>query len=376
MSSSLLLRLPSAQSSAAAAESGDPAAAAWPSTPPSTPPSSSSLSSPPSAPPGVARESLTSFDDFLSGITAGSLSTLLLHPFDLIKTRMQMQHTRGPAAAVTPSVVAPLSLPSSLSTARALVLAEGWRALWKGLTPNLVGNTAAWGAYFFLYNHAKERLQQWRGRELRAGDFLACASVTGAAVQAVTNPLWVVKTRSFLDLAPHGAGGRRPSMAAALAALWREEGVRGLYRGFVPGLLGVSHGAVQFTTYDSVKRRWAAAKRRRSPPPPSTSSSSSHPPFTAWETVSMAVLSKTVASVSTYPYQVLRTHLQSRDVQPPYASTWDCARRLWAAGGLRAFYRGVVISTVKVIPNACAVFVIYERMQHWLHTLARASSKG
>ena len=317
--------------------------------------------------------SLTPIDHFISGISAGAGATLVLHPFDLIKTRMQMQVSSAADAAVpssaSASAVAAAPPSSSLSTARRVVRAEGWQSLWKGLSPNLVGSAAAWGSYFFLYEALKARLAEARDGALRPRDFLACACVTGAAVQALTNPIWVVKTRMFLDERPHGAQAARPSLLRALSALWREEGVRGLYRGFLPGLLGVSHGAVQFATYESVKQRLRQRKAARAastqPQPQSTP-----PPFSPSETVLMAVVAKTAASVSTYPVQVIRTHMQSRAVDPPYASTWDCVRRVWRAGGLRGFYRGVVVGTVKVIPNACAVFVIYERVAHGLRKMA------
>jgi len=42
-------------------------------------------------------------------------------------------------------------------------------------------------------------------------------------------------------------------MTDALKKVWKLEGVRGLYRGFVPGMFGVSHGAIQFMTYEEMK---------------------------------------------------------------------------------------------------------------------------
>jgi hypothetical protein len=42
-------------------------------------------------------------------------------------------------------------------------------------------------------------------------------------------------------------------MVDALVKVYKMEGIRGLYKGLVPGMLGVSHGAIQFMTYEEMK---------------------------------------------------------------------------------------------------------------------------
>ena len=295
--------------------------------------------------------SLTSFDHLISGLTAGSVSTLLLHPFDLIKTRLQASPLTSQHPHTKPH--------SSLSVLRAIVHDEGVGALWKGISPNFVGNTVAWGSYFFLYNTAKQRYQRLTERQqLSAVEYLMCAALSGSCVAALTNPVWVVKTRMFLDSRVMAQSEQR--LLPALLRLYREEGVRGLYRGFVPSVLGVSHGAVQFTTYEMAKQRLLEYKRRHS------STTAAITPFTPLDTVALAIVSKVTAAVTTYPYQVIRTQLQDKRVQPPLRGTWDAVQHVWAAGGLRGLYRGVVVGTLKVIPSACVVFVVYEETEKLL----------
>jgi solute carrier family 25 folate transporter 32 len=58
-----------------------------------------------------------------------------------------------------------------------------------------------------------------------------------------------------------------PHMALAdntdgLRTIYRAEGTRGLYKGSLLALVGVSNGSIQFATYEEIKRRRTDIKRK------------------------------------------------------------------------------------------------------------------
>lgn len=91
-----------------------------------------------------------------------------------------------------------------------------------------------------------------------------------------------------------------------LKRLYFEEGVRGLYRGMIPALFGVSHGAIQFMVYEEMKKKRNDLRHEEG----STSTSELNAKLNQSEYLVMAATSKVTASVITYPYQVLKSRLQ------------------------------------------------------------------
>ena len=53
----------------------------------------------------------------------------------------------------------------------------------------------------------------------------------GVMTLTITNPIWVAKTRMCLNYGTSTrGGGQYTTLAGTLSAIWRQEGVRGLYK--------------------------------------------------------------------------------------------------------------------------------------------------
>ena len=82
----------------------------------------------------------TELPHLIAGTFAGVCSTVLLHPLDLVKVRMQV-HEGIPAGVLT--------------STREILLREGFRGLYAGLVPAVLAASASWGGYFYFYEHIK-----------------------------------------------------------------------------------------------------------------------------------------------------------------------------------------------------------------------------
>ncbi|XP_057746932.1 folate transporter 1, chloroplastic isoform X3 [Arachis stenosperma] len=260
--------------------------------------------------------------------------------------------------------VAQLGLPLSLSCIPSMLSAlgsKGLRGLYAGFLPGVIGSTISWGLYFFFYDKAKQRYARNREDTLSPGLHLASAAEAGGLVCLCTNPVWLVKTRLQLQTPLHQT---RPyyGIFDAFRTIMREEGFRALYRGIVPGLfLQVSHGAVQFTAYEELRKVIVDIKHRGS-------KRHLQNPDDLLNSADYAVLgatSKIAAILLTYPFQVMRSRLQQRpsaDGVPRYVDSWHVVKETARYEGVRGFYRGITPSLLKNVPASSVTFIVYENV--------------
>lgn len=131
----------------------------------------------------------------VAGTSAGLISTVALHPIDVIKVRMQVYSGVGSIGAYS-------SIPQAL---KLIWRSEGWRALYQGLVPALLGSGASWGFYFYFYESAKKRATRKRelggeSKKLGPKEHLIAATESGIVTCFLTNPIWLIKTRMQLQI--------------------------------------------------------------------------------------------------------------------------------------------------------------------------------
>jgi solute carrier family 25 (mitochondrial folate transporter), member 32 len=156
-----------------------------------------------------------------------------------------------------------------------------------------------------------------------------------------------------------------------LTQISKTEGLPGLYRGLLPSLLLVSHGAIQFAVYEELKS--AAYHLRDFIRPLGASSVSEDRTLSSAEITACGALSKLAASIVTYPSQVVRSRLQqrmdSRALQ--YKGVVDVLRKTLTREGVGGLYKGLVPNVLRVMPQSALTFLVYETVMRHLQNMSK-----
>ncbi|KAL4400246.1 Pyrimidine nucleotide transporter, mitochondrial [Malassezia pachydermatis] len=345
---------------------------------------------------------------FAAGGAGGMCGAIITSPLDVVKTRLQSDLYRGRAtlAAERPGFMGVLvrAALQFVDTSRLLVdiaRREGTSALFKGLGPTLVGVIPARSINFYTYGNGKRIIaEHWHGGAESSMVHLSAAAIAGIITSTATNPIWVVKTRLQLESqlreaqnqaarqaavgqvrtssptqhATPSAAGRTPDVPQRCLStatlprarffqaqpppqhpstnalrmtldIFRNEGIRGFYKGLSASYLGVSESTIQWVLYERLKH-WQRRDEQ----------------LTWFQTVSSAGTAKMVATIITYPHEVIRTRLRQQPENGirKYTNLVQTFRLVLREEGAASFYGGLSAHLMRVIPNAVVTFSIYE----------------
>ncbi|XP_026190761.1 folate transporter 1, chloroplastic [Cyclospora cayetanensis] len=198
--------------------------------------------------------------------TAALLTCCALHPFDLVKTRMQV-------AAVTGGAIPRYS--STRSAITRIFKQEGLRGLWKGVGVTATASSTSWACFRYIFDNFSASFPKWRVAlfghshqstevaERTSVDDVASGLLAGIVVTGLTHPLWLAKARMEMQAKetevgrpviegvagwPRFRNGFRCILSAARG------GISECYRGIGPALALAPHAAIQIAAYERLKR--------------------------------------------------------------------------------------------------------------------------
>ena len=302
-------------------------------------------------------------------------SATLTSPLDVLKTRLQSdfyqaqilenRQARGVPSLKTLSIPrsAVLHFHETFQILFSVHKVEGWRALFKGLGPNLVGVVPARAINFYAYGNSKRIISEEFNNGQEASWVHLCAAViAGVMTGTATNPIWLVKTRLQLDKSraerTGGLANRQyQNSFDCIKQTLRGEGIRGLYRGLSASYLGVTESTLQWVLYEKMKAHLSQRKAR-------IVSSNRAPTY--WDQtvdwtgkVGAAGTAKFFAALVTYPHEVIRTRLRQAPQSNgsiKYHGIVHCFKTIVREEGVTALYGGLTPHMLRVVPSAAIMF--------------------
>ncbi|KAK9451822.1 mitochondrial carrier domain-containing protein [Limtongia smithiae] len=284
----------------------------------------------------------------IAGASAGFIAGLVVCPLDVVKTRLQAQG--GFSRYGIASEYYYNGLGGTIST---IWKTEGIKGFYRGVVPITLGYLPTWMVYFTVYERCKKEFANINAiRDSPFAQHMISALCAGCMSTTATNPIWVVKTRLMTQNAK--SSWQYKGTIDAFIKMYKTEGLISFYAGIVPALLGLTHVAVQFPLYEKFKTIFVP------PDGPNTSKYRK-----AGGIIFASSLSKMVASMITYPHEVIRTRMQIQRgfLHGPNVKLdgiINTAVTIFKKEGWRGFYSGLGTNLVRTVPASAVTLITYE----------------
>ncbi|KAF9935208.1 mitochondrial thiamine pyrophosphate transporter [Linnemannia zychae] len=372
----------------------------------------------------VGSPTLTKTETVFCGSTAGVVSRFVIAPLDVIKIRLQLQTQRkelpkvlrkGRVAGTRESLVevanaraSPPRYKGMFSGMATIAREEGIRGLWKGNMAAEYLYLTYGGIQFLAYQQTKLLLSKSAKFSSAQQTRFAQKYKNGIPlyIQVITTVTQSSSIQSFISGATAGImtttctypfdllrtrfAAQRDvkvytSVPQAFQHIFRQEGIKGFYRGMSAALIQViPYMGVMFGSYDTLKQLAAWLKERAASSHNSETSfgSSSDPPL-AKKTVGQIILgledmvcgglSGVISKTAVYPLDMVRKRLQiqgsdlqrsimrssSSSVSAVPTTVWGCMTQIVQQEGYLALYKGLLPGILKAAPASAVTFLVF-----------------
>jgi len=186
------------------------------------------------------------------GMAAGALTSLFLTPIELVKCKMQVPLETSSATTPRPGI---------LGIMASIYRHQGLLGYWHGQFGTFIRETGGGAAWFGGYEGMKLLFKKTSTSSITDDDLpvyqrMVSGSVAGMAYNFLFYPADTIKSRMQTEDVKRLTGGKS-TFSAVGKALWKEHGLKGMYRGCgITVGRSIPSSAFIFTVYEELKKRW------------------------------------------------------------------------------------------------------------------------
>ncbi|ORX62159.1 mitochondrial carrier [Hesseltinella vesiculosa] len=289
----------------------------------------------------ITKESLPPVGHAIAGSAGAMFALSLVYPLDIIKTRIQVQAKHDKLSDEEQE-----HYKSAWDGICQIVEKEGVAGLYAGLGSSLLGTASTNFTYFYCYSFIRERYNKYSNNTgtLSTGMELLLGAAAGALTTLITTPVSVVTTRQ--QTLPVN---ERQNVVETCKSIVDEEGIAGLWRGIRPSLVLCVNPAITYGSFEKIKEIVLSTFNLK---------------LTPGVAFFVGALSKTLATIITYPYIMAKVRLQwkpSKEIQgkvQAYKSAYDVLSRVLQQEGFFGWYKGMSTQITKAVLSQALLFMM------------------
>ncbi|KAJ2962440.1 hypothetical protein NQZ79_g2365 [Umbelopsis isabellina] len=306
-----------------------------------------------------ANEPLPPVGHAMAGSAGAMFALACVYPLDIIKTRIQVQAKHEGVKSTE------AQYDSALDGIKQILKAEGIAGLYAGLPSSLIGTASTNFAYFYAYSFLRtaynKRYNPQAGTLSTAMELLLGAAA-GALTTLVTTPVSVITTRQQTLPA-----NERQTVVETTRTILEEEGIAGLWKGVKPSLVLCVNPAITYASFEKLKEYTLKSMQIKA--------------LTPLLAFYVGALSKTLATVVTYPYIMAKVRLQWKAPKEmkgkiqAYTGSFDVLSRVLKTEGFFGWYKGMSTQISKAVLSQALLFMmkdIFTRYTIMVFALVRA----
>ncbi|KAH8091678.1 carnitine/acyl carnitine carrier [Cristinia sonorae] len=293
--------------------------------------------------------------DLFAGTVAGVSALTVGFPFDTVKVRFQDPSNVG-------------KYRSTFHALTSIIRTEGTRILFRGITSPLITTAPLNGLVFASYRFFMRAQLSHQNDNPSLMQITLAGAATGIVGSLISTPTELIKVRQQLstEMSPTS----KPLTAGEVAAgVFRQYGLRGLYRGITSTALRDSGYGAYFAAYEATLLYFKPSTSDLSPHDHTDLTSEADTSMTAypWSTLLLAGGFAGVAGwIVTFPFDVIKTRMQSTShtSENPYRNTLTTIINSYKREGFQVFFRGLMPTLIRAIPVNMVTFATFEAVVH------------
>ncbi|XP_034003018.1 mitochondrial coenzyme A transporter SLC25A42-like [Trematomus bernacchii] len=260
----------------------------------------------------------TAVDSLLCGAFAGAVAKTVIAPLDRTKIIFQVSSNR-------------FSAKEAFRFIYCSYMKGGLVSLWRGNSATMIRVMPYAAIQFTSHDQYKRLLGATRGQALPPFTRFLAGSLAGTTAVMLTYPLDMVRARMAVT-----AREMYSNIMHVFMRISQEEGIRTLYRGFTPTIMGViPYAGITFYTYETLKKMHAEKTKRPQP--------HSH------ERLAFGACAGLIGQSASYPLDVVRRRMQTAGVTgSAYVTVLGTMRAIVTQEGvIRGLYKGLSMNWLK-----------------------------